>query len=95
MRNCEDLKNAVVIQTVKDYRKNMMKLLQRQTTYQQQKRKQQPTPKKPQFQKKQSLRERIPKPKKKPTQPPTKAKIPLHLIIIIFLRFAIDKDGLI
>lgn len=34
MRNCEDLKNAVVIQTVKDYRKNMMKLLQRQTLYQ-------------------------------------------------------------
>ena len=29
-----------------------------------------------------------------PTQPPTKTKIPLHLIIIIF-RFAIDKDGLI
>lgn len=26
MRNCEDLKNAVVIQTVKDYRKNMKKL---------------------------------------------------------------------
>ena len=45
--------------------------------------KQQP-PKKPQFQKKQSLWDRISKPKKNPTQPPTKTKIPLHLIIIIF-----------
>lgn len=26
MYNCEELKNAVVIQTVKDYRKNMKKL---------------------------------------------------------------------
>ena len=42
------------------------------------------TPKKPQFQKKQSLWDRISKPKKNPTQPPTKTKIPLHLIIIIF-----------